>query len=258
MLVVPLSCLPFHCLMGLTPSSSCTCFSESSAHCSSSHSLLPPLPYSLSSPCQVEYDPKFRLYLQTKLSNPHYKPEINAQTTLVNFCVTEKGLEDQLLALVVEHERPDLQEQVRGGRGGAGGSRAGQEADVCKNSLGPSFSLGALECHQRLLNRTRLHLPSRLLNLAPSRPYCELRPLPLLQLAPSRPGCNSVYPQARQLVRQLNEYNITLIDLENSLLFRLANSQGDILEDIELIENLEQTKVREEWFGGGVGGKALQ
>jgi dynein heavy chain len=55
--------------------------------------------------------------------------------------VTEKGLEDQLLALVVEHERPDLQEQ------------------------------------------------------------------------------------ARQLVRQLNEYNITLTDLENSLLFRLANSQ---------------------------------
>lgn len=61
---------------------------------------------------EVEYDVKFRLYLQTKLSNPHYKPEINAQTTLLNFCVTEKGLEDQLLALVVEHERPDLQEQV--------------------------------------------------------------------------------------------------------------------------------------------------
>ena len=35
------------------------------------------------------------------------------QTTLVNFCVTEKGLEDQLLALVVEHERPDLQEQAQ-------------------------------------------------------------------------------------------------------------------------------------------------
>jgi len=50
---------------------------------------------------------------QTKLSNPHFKPEIAAQTTLVNFCVTEKGLEDQLLALVVEHERPDLQEQAQ-------------------------------------------------------------------------------------------------------------------------------------------------
>ena len=26
------------------------------------------------------------------------------------------------------------------------------------------------------------------------------------------------------------------------MLFRLSNSQGDILEDIELIENLEETK----------------
>lgn len=53
-----------------------------------------------------------RLYLQTKLANPHYKPEIAAQTTMVNFSVTEAGLEEQLLALVVAHERPDLQEQA--------------------------------------------------------------------------------------------------------------------------------------------------
>ena len=51
-----------------------------------------------------------RLYLATKLANPHYRPEIAAQTTLVNFCVTEEGLEEQLLAAVVKHERPDLQE----------------------------------------------------------------------------------------------------------------------------------------------------
>ncbi|KAK9866454.1 hypothetical protein WJX84_011662 [Apatococcus fuscideae] len=107
---------------------------------------------------EVEYDPNFRLYLQTKLSNPHYKPEIAAQTTLVNFCVTEVGLEEQLLAQVVAHERPDLQ------------------------------------------------------------------------------------AQAAELVRQLGEYTITLKELEDNLLARLANSQGDILEDIELIENLEETK----------------
>ena len=107
---------------------------------------------------ECEYDPRFRLYLQTKLANPHYKPEIAAQTTMLNFCVTEKGLEDQLLALVVEKERPDLQEQ------------------------------------------------------------------------------------AAQLVRQLGDYTIQLGELEDNLLFRLANAQGDILEDIELIENLEETK----------------
>ena len=38
----------------------------------------------------TSHRPLDRLYLQTKLSNPHYKPEIAAQCTLVNFCVTEK------------------------------------------------------------------------------------------------------------------------------------------------------------------------
>jgi dynein heavy chain len=58
---------------------------------------------------EVEYDPAFRLILQTRLSNPHYPPEIQAQTTLINFTVTLQGLEDQLLADVVNIERPDLE-----------------------------------------------------------------------------------------------------------------------------------------------------
>ena len=62
---------------------------------------------------EVEYDPGFQLYLQTKLSNPHYKPEISAQCTLINFIATEQGLEDQLLAKVVELERPDLEEKSK-------------------------------------------------------------------------------------------------------------------------------------------------
>ena len=60
---------------------------------------------------EVEYNPKFRFFLQTKLGNPRYKPEVNAQTTLINFMVTETGLEDQLLAVVVNQERPDLEEK---------------------------------------------------------------------------------------------------------------------------------------------------
>jgi len=62
---------------------------------------------------EIEYDPAFQLYLQTKLSNPHYKPEIAAQCTLINFIATEQGLEDQLLAKVVEMERSDLEEKAR-------------------------------------------------------------------------------------------------------------------------------------------------
>ncbi|GCB73975.1 hypothetical protein scyTo_0003059 [Scyliorhinus torazame] len=56
------------------------------------------------------FHPNFRLILHTKLANPHYKPEIQAQTTLINFTVTRDGLEDQLLAEVVNLERPDLEQ----------------------------------------------------------------------------------------------------------------------------------------------------
>ncbi|XP_032221173.2 dynein beta chain, ciliary [Nematostella vectensis] len=59
---------------------------------------------------EVEYHADFRMILHTKLANPHYKPEMQAQTTLINFTVTREGLEDQLLADVVSKERPDLEE----------------------------------------------------------------------------------------------------------------------------------------------------
>ena len=42
---------------------------------------------------------------------PHYKPEIAAQCTLINFIVTQSGLEDQLLAKVVGRERADEQQK---------------------------------------------------------------------------------------------------------------------------------------------------
>uniref|UniRef100_A0A8C4U7P5 Dynein axonemal heavy chain 17 n=1 Tax=Falco tinnunculus TaxID=100819 RepID=A0A8C4U7P5_FALTI len=58
---------------------------------------------------EVEYHPRFRLILHTKYSNAHYKPEVQAQCTLINFLVTRETLEDQLLAAVVAKERPDLE-----------------------------------------------------------------------------------------------------------------------------------------------------
>jgi len=59
----------------------------------------------------IEVDPKFKLYLQTKLINPHYKPETAAQCTIINFLVTEKGLEDQLLASVVRVEKEEVERE---------------------------------------------------------------------------------------------------------------------------------------------------
>merc|ERR1719482_2693905 len=60
---------------------------------------------------EVPYNPKFQLYLQSKLPNPHYRPEIAAQCTIINFIVTPEGLEDQILAMVVNVEKPELEQQ---------------------------------------------------------------------------------------------------------------------------------------------------
>ncbi|KAI8727715.1 dynein heavy chain 6, axonemal isoform X4, partial [Biomphalaria glabrata] len=59
----------------------------------------------------IDYDRNFRFYMTTKLSNPHYLPEVCIKVTVINFTVTKKGLEDQLLSDVVSLERPDLEEQ---------------------------------------------------------------------------------------------------------------------------------------------------
>ena len=100
----------------------------------------------------------FKLILHTKLSNPHYPPEIQAECCLINFTVTEAGLEDQLLALVVRKERPDLAQQKE------------------------------------------------------------------------------------ELIQQQNEFKIKLSQLEKDLLHQLTTAEGDILENITLIENLESSK----------------
>merc|ERR1719169_86490 len=57
---------------------------------------------------EINYHANFKLFMQTKLANPHYPPEIQAECTCINFTVTEAGLEDQLLFAVVKLERPDL------------------------------------------------------------------------------------------------------------------------------------------------------
>eukprot|EP01059_Diplonema_ambulator_P010806 TRINITY_DN20837_c0_g1_i1.p1 TRINITY_DN20837_c0_g1~~TRINITY_DN20837_c0_g1_i1.p1 ORF type:complete len:1596 (+),score=485.47 TRINITY_DN20837_c0_g1_i1:459-4790(+) len=59
----------------------------------------------------VRYDDMFRLYLSTKMANPHYLPEVCIKVTLINFTVTMEGLEDQMLGDVVSIEKSELEEQ---------------------------------------------------------------------------------------------------------------------------------------------------
>ncbi|XP_050526602.1 dynein axonemal heavy chain 12 isoform X2 [Daktulosphaira vitifoliae] len=57
----------------------------------------------------IDYNPKFKLYITSKLRNPHYLPEVFNKVTIINFALTVEGLEDQLLGIVVAKERPDLE-----------------------------------------------------------------------------------------------------------------------------------------------------
>merc|ERR1719160_2411829 len=54
----------------------------------------------------VDYDPNFKLYISTKMANPHYFPEVCIKVTVINFTVTFDGLQEQLLAATVDRELP--------------------------------------------------------------------------------------------------------------------------------------------------------
>ena len=59
----------------------------------------------------VPWDPNFKLFCTTRLANPHFLPEMCIKVSLVNFAITHRGLEDQLLVDVVKNERPELESQ---------------------------------------------------------------------------------------------------------------------------------------------------
>ncbi len=40
---------------------------------------------------EVDFDPSFKLYLNTKLANPKYSPAVFGRTMIINYTVTLKG-----------------------------------------------------------------------------------------------------------------------------------------------------------------------
>uniref|UniRef100_A0A8D3AXA9 AAA+ ATPase domain-containing protein n=1 Tax=Scophthalmus maximus TaxID=52904 RepID=A0A8D3AXA9_SCOMX len=60
---------------------------------------------------EVDYDPNFKLYLNTKQANPKYSPSVFGKAMVINYSVTLKGLEDQLLSVIMGFEKKELEEQ---------------------------------------------------------------------------------------------------------------------------------------------------
>ncbi|PHJ21330.1 dynein gamma flagellar outer, partial [Cystoisospora suis] len=60
----------------------------------------------------VEVNLDFTLYMTTKLANPHFSPELSAKCTVIDFTVTQEGLEQQLLGRVLSMEQRSLEESL--------------------------------------------------------------------------------------------------------------------------------------------------
>ena len=60
-----------------------------------------------------DYSEDFMLYLVTRLPNPTFTPEDQSKCTLVDFTVTQKGLEEQLLGRVIQKEQRSLEESLK-------------------------------------------------------------------------------------------------------------------------------------------------
>jgi len=61
---------------------------------------------------EYDFDDKFRLYMTSRLANPHWMPELAAKTTIIDFAVTQSGLEQQLLGRLISREQKSLEDQL--------------------------------------------------------------------------------------------------------------------------------------------------
>jgi dynein heavy chain len=60
----------------------------------------------------MDYSDNFAMFFITRLPNPHFSPELQAKTTVIDFTVTQSGLEEQLLGKVISKEQHALEDQL--------------------------------------------------------------------------------------------------------------------------------------------------
>ena len=59
----------------------------------------------------IQFTIGFKIFMTSKMANPHYLQELSIKVTLINFTFTRKGLEYQFLVEVVKHEKPEIEAQ---------------------------------------------------------------------------------------------------------------------------------------------------
>eukprot|EP01084_Bolivina_argentea_P091345 164443_1 len=59
----------------------------------------------------IDYDENFKLYITTKLSSPHYTPQVSTKVVLLNFAITLDGLDDQMLGIVVGYDESEMEKK---------------------------------------------------------------------------------------------------------------------------------------------------
>ena len=60
---------------------------------------------------EMDFVESFQLYMTSRLGNPHFSPELAAKTTIIDFTVTQLGLEQQLLGRLISKEQKQLEDQ---------------------------------------------------------------------------------------------------------------------------------------------------
>ena len=155
---------------------------------------------------ELDYSPDFRMYITTKLANPHYTPEISTKATVVNFAVKKDGLEAQL--------------------------------------LGTSLASYVIAKSYYFINPDITHDTHRtdhsVLSDKPSIPFYPTVGIVVQKEEPAMEKAKA------ELIIRVAAGKRQLVELEDEILRLLSESTGSLLDDVNLVMTLQQSKVTSE------------
>lgn len=160
----------------------------------------------------MHYDKDFSLWMTTKIGNPQFPPEIEADVTLINFVIMQDGLTEQLL---VSWKNSYTR------------FKAARRVDC--------VFFGAFWKNRRLYGGLQT-------SLTPSaHPFrvSSTEGVPVLQGIVVMKEEPSLEAHKHALVQRLAEGRKRLQDIEDQILRLLTSARGYLLDDLELIRVLQ-------------------